>query len=204
MAMTKQGSPVRQFFRVRIQVRGLVVVCGVLGSVATALGFLGAFWWLADLFCHFRVQYFVGLTLVSVFLLFARRRKAGLCFAAVALVNLCTIVPLYFGGAPEPANPRPGICRLWGASKVERNDGTQIDKRNGCETEPRLAPSSEQKEYRHQRQPNKVLHAEMTEQVRQPPESAQEPKRRRHRPEHATHNNKSTHLNAHTKELSNR
>jgi len=91
----------------RVRVWGLVAACGAVVSVSTVLGFLGAFGWVLDLFSHFRVQYFLALSVVSLILLIPRHYKCAGGFGALALVNLWTIAPLYFGGSTAPNNAAP-------------------------------------------------------------------------------------------------
>jgi endonuclease/exonuclease/phosphatase (EEP) superfamily protein YafD len=92
------------FLRVRIRVRGLLVACGAILCAATILGFFGKAWWALDLFAHFRVQYFVGLSLLAMILLLSRQHRAAACFCVFGVVNLATIVPFYTGKSPPPAN----------------------------------------------------------------------------------------------------
>jgi endonuclease/exonuclease/phosphatase (EEP) superfamily protein YafD len=66
------------------------------------LAFLGGLWWFLDLFSHFHVQFFLGLSAVALVLLFRRRYKAPAFFALFAVVNGCTIAPLYLGKEPQP------------------------------------------------------------------------------------------------------
>ncbi len=80
----------------------LVTFFGAVASAATAFGFLGRFWWFLDLFSHFRVQYFFVLSMLALALFLGRRRKAAVIFGIIAVVNLCTIVPLYFGKEAAP------------------------------------------------------------------------------------------------------
>jgi endonuclease/exonuclease/phosphatase (EEP) superfamily protein YafD len=86
----------------RIRPWGLVTTAGVILSIATFLGMFGRLWWLLDLFSHFRVQYFAGLLVVALFLLFRRRYKVAAFFGVFAVANLYIIAPLYFGTVPEP------------------------------------------------------------------------------------------------------
>jgi len=92
-----------QFLKLRIRAWDLAIVCGVILSLATLLGFAGSLWWVLDLFSHFRIQYFFGLLGMALLLLFPRRYKACAFFGAVSLINLSTIVPLYLGAEPQPA-----------------------------------------------------------------------------------------------------
>ena len=93
------------FSRFHVRLHGLLLAAGAIASAATLLGFLGEWGWVADLFSHFRVQYFIGLSIISILLPFLSHRRAALCFAAFAVVNLATILPLYFGKpAPPPVS----------------------------------------------------------------------------------------------------
>jgi endonuclease/exonuclease/phosphatase (EEP) superfamily protein YafD len=91
-----------QLLSLRIQPWDLVVATGAILSIATVFGFLGDFWWFLDLFSHFRVQYLSGLLVVALVLLFRRRYRMPTLFALFAVVNFCTIAPLYFGKEPQP------------------------------------------------------------------------------------------------------
>lgn len=102
MISSKEKRP--DFFTKRIRLWGLAIGAGVVGSIATVFSFLGSLGWFLDLFSHFRVQYFLGLTVVALLLLIPRQRKASACFGLVAVVNLCTILPLYWGRSGETAS----------------------------------------------------------------------------------------------------
>jgi endonuclease/exonuclease/phosphatase (EEP) superfamily protein YafD len=83
----------------------LVSAAGVVVSAATVLGFFGRFGWYADLFSHFRVQYLLALTAITIILLVGRRHMQALAFGIVGLVNLATVLSLYFGGRqPDQGN----------------------------------------------------------------------------------------------------
>ena len=88
------------FFRLSLPSWGLLTAAGVVACSATVFGFLGRFSWFLDLFSHFRVQYLVGLSLLGLVLLLARRRKTAAVFIAFACINLGVVLPLYFGGQP--------------------------------------------------------------------------------------------------------
>ena len=100
------------FLRIRVGFWGLVTVAGVLASLATLFGFLGALWWFLDLFAHFRVQYFLGLCAVSLLLLISKKRKLSACFCAAAIVNLITILPFYFGVSGNGTNSPVSVRAL--------------------------------------------------------------------------------------------
>ncbi len=91
----------------RLSLWGTVSAGGFLLSLSTVLGFGGRFWWFADLFAHFRVQYLVGLAVVALVFLLRRRRKQAAVYAGFAVVNLALITPLYFGRPAAPDSPGP-------------------------------------------------------------------------------------------------
>ncbi len=85
---------------------GLLAAAGYIACATTALGFLGRFWWFADLFSNFRIQYLVGLAVAGTLMLLARQRKAAAVFFAFAAANFACVAPLYFGGdAATAASP---------------------------------------------------------------------------------------------------
>lgn len=69
------------------------------------MGFFGSLHWFLDLFSHFRVQYFIVLSLSAPLLLIPRNYKTASIFAAAAIINLCTILPLYLGRTQVQASP---------------------------------------------------------------------------------------------------
>lgn len=96
-------QPAARFLSFRIRPWDLVTASGAVLSVASLFAYLGRFWWFLDLFSHFRVQYFLGLSAVALLLSFRRRYQAPVLFGLLAVANLCTIAPLYFGAEPKPA-----------------------------------------------------------------------------------------------------
>lgn len=94
--MNKSHLP--EFLRCRIRIWDLIAAGGAVIAAATVFAFGGGQWWVLDLFTHFRVQYFLGLTVVSLVLLIRRRFKTALGFVLFAVINLGTIAPLYLGG----------------------------------------------------------------------------------------------------------
>ena len=93
--MSNSGRP--RFLTFRIGWLGLVTSAGALLCTATLFGFLGRFWWLFDLFSHFRVQYFAGLAVLGLILLATRRKIIATTFLLLAAINLAQVLPLYFG-----------------------------------------------------------------------------------------------------------
>jgi endonuclease/exonuclease/phosphatase (EEP) superfamily protein YafD len=96
----KKPTPARP----KILLGGLVSAAGAVLSTATILGFGGEFWWLFDLFSHFRVQYLFGLVAVALLLFVLRQRKAAVTYAIFATSNLAVVLPLYFGDPVEPGD----------------------------------------------------------------------------------------------------
>jgi endonuclease/exonuclease/phosphatase (EEP) superfamily protein YafD len=62
-------------------------------------------WWL-DVAANFRIQYIVGLLILSLLVLVSKWRKTGYFVLAVALVNLIVVLPIYAGGRAEAT---PGV-----------------------------------------------------------------------------------------------
>ena len=91
------------FFTLRLRLWDLLTASGAILTTTTVLAFGGSLWWFLDLFTHFRVQYFLGLSVLALVLLFPRRYRASGIFGLFALVNFCVIVPLYFGRESPPA-----------------------------------------------------------------------------------------------------
>lgn len=89
-----------RLFDLRVNVWGLVSACGAIAVLATLLGFVGRFWWVGDLFSHFRVQLFAVLLTAAALHLIRRAYRTSIVFTLFAVVNLSTIVPLYLGDAP--------------------------------------------------------------------------------------------------------
>lgn len=82
---------------------GAALAAAVLGTgAATIAGFLGGRWWAFDLAAHFRVQYALALGVASAGLVGLARERATRIWAAAAaallLVNLGAVAPLYVGG----------------------------------------------------------------------------------------------------------
>jgi endonuclease/exonuclease/phosphatase (EEP) superfamily protein YafD len=77
--------------------------------VATLFGFAGSWWWLFDLFSHFRIQYLVVALLLALILVVLRDRRWALIAVAVAAVNLFPVVPLFLSPvqAAPPAARQP-------------------------------------------------------------------------------------------------
>jgi endonuclease/exonuclease/phosphatase (EEP) superfamily protein YafD len=89
-------APQRRLLIASVQIAAWALIA------ATLAGFAGRLFWIFDLFSHFRVHYFWGLTVCAVALAALKRRKLAVIPGIFALVNLALIVPLYLGD-PRPA-----------------------------------------------------------------------------------------------------
>lgn len=85
--------------------QGVLTAGGSVACAATCFGFLSRFFWILDLFSHFRAQYFVALTIFGLLLLTLRRRRTAFVFLACAAINLSTIITFYLGeNRPTPSS----------------------------------------------------------------------------------------------------
>ena len=75
------------------------MAAGAIVCASTLFGLLGRFWWFFDLFSHFRVQYFLSISTITVFLLIAKHYRVSAGFGLCAAINLTSIFPYYFGSA---------------------------------------------------------------------------------------------------------
>ena len=78
----------------------LCVIVGVGLAVATLLGFLGRFFWVFDLFSHFRVQLFQAFLVLIGIAIWKRQSKRMVAFILLACLNYAFVLPLYFGKPP--------------------------------------------------------------------------------------------------------
>ena len=90
----------KEFFRLKIRLWGLMTVAGMVSCLCTLTGFIGQVWWIFDLTSHFRVQYAVGLSFLACVFAMARKLKPALLFVGFALFNCAVVVPHgWFGRA---------------------------------------------------------------------------------------------------------
>ena len=92
----------------KVRVWRLLALAGAAPAMASVAGYFGGAGWPLDLCSHFRVQYFVAMGILALLMLMWRGRKMRLLaggFAALAMVNLAVIVPMYFG------RPARGIAK---------------------------------------------------------------------------------------------
>ncbi len=93
--------------RRRVTVIGLVGAIGFVTTVATVLGFFGQYYWLIDLFAHFRIQYLAVLTPVVVILFASRAPYRAMFFALPLAANLAVVAPYYI-----PTDGQPDTVRI--------------------------------------------------------------------------------------------
>lgn len=103
--MKKRGP-----FDLSVRPWGLLAAAGYAACAATAIGFLGRFWWFADLFSHFRIQYLGALAVAGLLMSLAKRAVAAVTFSVFAAVNLACIAAAYW--APNVAGPASPSLRV--------------------------------------------------------------------------------------------
>ncbi len=81
----------------------LCVIAGSGLAVATLLGFVGRFFWVFDLFSHFRVQYFQLFLVLIGISIWRRQNKRMIAFILLAVLNYALVLPFYFGKPPVAA-----------------------------------------------------------------------------------------------------
>jgi endonuclease/exonuclease/phosphatase (EEP) superfamily protein YafD len=72
-----------------------VALAALFTGLFTLLGFFGRFWWVFDLFSHFRLQYFLVLTASTLIFALDRQAFPTLGAACLAIVNLVMILVFY-------------------------------------------------------------------------------------------------------------
>lgn len=113
---------------IRAIVRFLVITC----IVSTVTAFAGPWHWYADLFSHFRVQYFIALAIAAPFLWVRHMRILAVVSGIACFANACVIFPHYrkteLHSTPRPASP---TLRCISFNLLQRN--TEQAKTNGPE-----------------------------------------------------------------------
>jgi endonuclease/exonuclease/phosphatase (EEP) superfamily protein YafD len=79
----------------------LVILLGAPSAMGTVLALFGGFHWSAELFTHFRVQYFCALLLCVLYLLVVRRFRWAAVYGVAVMVNLLVVLPIFFGKSPD-------------------------------------------------------------------------------------------------------
>lgn len=94
---TRPRQALRRFVLDKLALLGTIV------TATTVLGFAGSWWWVLDMCAHFRVQYAALLLLIVAASAALKGWRWALVFAVPLLLNLATIVPLYFAPPTTPA-----------------------------------------------------------------------------------------------------
>jgi endonuclease/exonuclease/phosphatase (EEP) superfamily protein YafD len=81
-----------------------VLAIVIVFSLCTALGFFGSFWWVFDLFSHFRVQYAIGLAVGLVAAAVLRRWGIVLLAVQILVLDVMFLVPAWLPAASPPAD----------------------------------------------------------------------------------------------------
>ena len=86
-----------------------IVTVGVVATIATILGFFGSALWLFDFMANYRAHLAVILVIVALVYALLFSKAMGLIFAAVALVNILVILPLYTDSPAAAADEEAGL-----------------------------------------------------------------------------------------------
>ena len=107
----------------RLSFWGLVEAACALTCFCTVAGFFGGAWWVVELTCHFRMQYFWILLVAALAFLLRRRRRAAVAIAVFAFVNLCELLPAYVPRARPSATGRTWRASLSNVNTDNRGHG---------------------------------------------------------------------------------
>ncbi|GHC14027.1 endonuclease/exonuclease/phosphatase family protein [Cerasicoccus arenae] len=110
----------------RQQLIGWSLLFGILGCLATLLGFLGQYHWILGLFAHFRVQYAAGLLAITLVLLLLKQRQCSVILALFALVNIVLIAPLFIHPKDAPITANTGTRIRAMLLNVNTNEGDPV------------------------------------------------------------------------------
>lgn len=91
---------------------GLARVCTWPVAAATALGFLGGWWWVFDLASHFRPHYALAAALGLALAAAARAWRTAALGGATLLLNAALLLPFYAPGPAPGAGPRVSLLVL--------------------------------------------------------------------------------------------
>jgi len=83
----------------KLKIWWVIFILTVVVCFLTITGFGGRLWWIFDITSHFRVQYFVVLTIFTSLFLMGRKYWQTTFAGVFALLNLFLITPLSFGSA---------------------------------------------------------------------------------------------------------
>jgi endonuclease/exonuclease/phosphatase (EEP) superfamily protein YafD len=79
-----------------------ILALGVVGTLATVLGFFGSTWWLFDFAANYRAHLAVLLLFAALTYALLFSKATGLFFMAMAVINGLVVLPLYTS-SPAPA-----------------------------------------------------------------------------------------------------
>lgn len=85
-----------------------VIFAGLLASIGTLLSLFSEHHWVADLFSHFHIQYFVILAIAWVFALLTLHFKSSVLFLVAAYFNAYTVSPLFM--SPDASENTDKTC----------------------------------------------------------------------------------------------
>jgi endonuclease/exonuclease/phosphatase (EEP) superfamily protein YafD len=97
---------IREFLRPNLTLAGMLSAGGVLACISTVAGFAARLWWPLELCCHFRLQYFIALSICSLVMMALKKKVQAIIFALFTAFNLSMIAPLYFGEKPPNRHPK--------------------------------------------------------------------------------------------------
>ncbi len=120
--MIQFSHGIKEFLRFRLSLWGLITAAGTLTVGFTLVAFLAPYYWLFDVFTHFRVQYCLGLALAALLLLFPRHFITSGLFGIFSLFNLAVIVPLYLGVPVQETTPKTTLRAFLSNVNMYRGD----------------------------------------------------------------------------------
>jgi endonuclease/exonuclease/phosphatase (EEP) superfamily protein YafD len=100
----------------------------VVACALSLVGFVASFFWLAELLCHFRVQYAVCLAAAAIVFALTRYWRRMMLASICAALNGALVVPLFVGHPGRPAanpNPNTPTWRVLEANLLRGNTQTQ-------------------------------------------------------------------------------
>jgi endonuclease/exonuclease/phosphatase (EEP) superfamily protein YafD len=116
--------------------RAVVLDAAALLAIATVAGWLGRFWWVADLSSHFTVYYTVGSAVVLLLAVVLRRWRTAVVLLIVLSLNAWSIYPTFFGGGGAVDAKGP-LLRLAQVNLLHKNRDREraIDFISHCEAD---------------------------------------------------------------------